>query len=134
MPASGSQVWGGGGERGHFPGKKASWVLAKPCKLPRSFFVPKARDLGTTSLAGHKTILGTGRVFRVPFANWVPCLPTAATQDGKAATHSAGCPPVAFGSVNAVPFPPGWGVGLGPSMTAPPYLASFYGGHWAAGP
>lgn len=30
---------------------------------------------GTTSLDRHKTILVTGGVFRVFFANWIPCLP-----------------------------------------------------------
>lgn len=43
-------------------------------EFPRTFFFLKASDLGRTSLARRKTILVPGEVFRVPFANWIPCL------------------------------------------------------------
>lgn len=43
-------------------------------EFPRTFFFLKASDLGRTSLARRKAILVPGEVFRVPFANWMPCL------------------------------------------------------------
>lgn len=88
-------------------------------EFPRSFFFPKASDLGTTSLARHKTVLVTGGFFQVPLANWISGLPTVAVQTWKAPTNLAGFPVISHsGSVTAVPFPPCWGVNLGVSMTS----------------
>ena len=86
-------------------------------EFPRSFFFLKASDLGTTSLAGHKTILITGGVFRVPFANWIPHLPPVPVQNKEALQRFGWIPNRASpkftighqGSVNAVtmlPFAP----------------------------
>ena len=50
-------------EESKFPGSPPT------LEFPRSFFFLKAKDLDTTSLAGHETILVTGGVFQVPFTS-----------------------------------------------------------------
>lgn len=108
-----------------------SWPT--PLEFPRSFFFPKTSDSGTTSLAGHKTVLITGGVFQVPFANRIPHLPPAPVRNQEALQRFGWIPKRAspnsitghLGSVNAMaklsfaPF-------RVPTASTPPHLASFY--------